>query len=307
MRKATDDLAASFGRSGDDLLGFATHIDSILKGLGFTQTAAEGMSTQITTLGVDFGKAFHVSDADAIRAIESAMEGNTRGLREYGIAINDSTMKQFEHAKGVDTDISSMNAAQKAYLTYQFLLSQTNDIQKTAAKNTGDLDDEVKRLGAAWQEMLQIVGTPILGIVSTTFQGVVSILQTVEQAIQIVGKEWTDLMSLLGMKLGISMVPVDPTQQQRRFTGDGKAEAFNAADGTVDYTRDNAEGAKIREMNQSLNDQQDAALKAADGTKQLQDQLSKLGELGGGSGSDSASKKLEELKNTLESLGHVRL
>src|SRR5436190_11923795 len=164
-------LAASLNRSESDMLGFATNFALVAEGLGIGSKQADEMSTSLTRLAVDFSKAMGGSQEQAAQAITLALEGNGRALRQYGIVLNDNTLQEFASTQGIKDKVSAMSQAQKAYLTEQFLLSNTGKIQEAAARNTGSLRDETEQFKSAWHDMLEETGKPLLPGVTAIMRG----------------------------------------------------------------------------------------------------------------------------------------
>lgn len=170
MIASTDAMAAALHRNGSDLLNSVTQLSMVGEGLGMTSEAAQTMSQDLTELGVAFGRAFNSSDEDAITAIERALQGNTRGLKEYGIVMTDSTLKQYAEAEGIKVKLENMSSEQKAILTYHYLMDKTEAIQKAAQKNTGNMSDAIKGLKAAWNDLEENLGKVFMPIAKTVIE-----------------------------------------------------------------------------------------------------------------------------------------
>lgn len=166
VQAATRRVADEFHRSATEILGFQTQTTAIVEGLGLSRQAAEQMSQALTPLAIDIGKVFNVDDAEAMHAIESALEGNTRALREYGIVLNDGTLQEYAHAEGIKVKVAQMDAESKAVLTAHYLMDKTHDLQVTAAKDTGDVNDALKGLHAEWQTLEENLGTVFVPVAS---------------------------------------------------------------------------------------------------------------------------------------------
>ncbi len=157
-----DLMSKALGRNQSDLLNFATRFTTVGEGLGFTEKQAEDAALQLTNLSVALGKAFHTSDADAAHALEMALQGNTKGLKEYNIVLNDNIMQEYLASKGNKQKVADLSEAGRAQATLDFLTDNSTRIQKAAAQSTGDLNDSTKKLASTWDDLKESIGVELL-------------------------------------------------------------------------------------------------------------------------------------------------
>jgi hypothetical protein len=290
MEAGSRKMAEGLNRNTSEILGFQTSLAAMAQGLGVGKKASEQMAQGLSRLSVDFGKVFHVSDAEAMGRIQSAMEGSTRALREYGIVVNDAILQDYAQSQGIRAKVTDMNAEQRAVLMYNFLMDRTAEIQKTAQKNTGDLHDEVANLRAAWDDMAETLGTPILPIVAKTFSGIASVVRDVQGEVVALGNDLKWVFGLLGS------LP----------SGDGPVKGFGAAQINAFRAQQNGMGAI------SLNDAgldfslRETTKKAAEAGREFQklgvDMSKGLGG-GGGGGGNKAAEEAKRVQKAMADLG----
>lgn len=282
MEAGVNSMAASLHRNASEILGFEANLAIAAESLGIGQHASEEMSQSLSRLAIDFGKAFGGSDVDAMHTIEMALEGNTRGLRQYHIAVNDEILQSYASAQGIRAKVTEMNAEQKAILTYNFLMDKTSDVQKIAQKNTGDFNDEVKDLKAAWDDMAEALGTPILPAVAATFGGIATIVRDVAAEIGYLTQDIKNLFGWLGAtSSGLSQLPEYPGAAGPSGQGLG---TLNLNDPGLDPTL----GAKKRGF-------QDFGVDLSKG----------LGGSGGGGADKEGTKALSDAKSLLSDIDKI--
>lgn len=159
VSKEIGKIATVAGRSESSLLGMATGFASLLDGVGASQSQVAGFSTELAKLAVNIGKAFpDRSDQDIAGALERGILGSTRGLREYGIVMNDKLLQDFADRKNIKLKIADMTEEQKVMLRTQFLLQATAKIQQAAAESTGKLGDQAKTAQEKWNDLKEEAG-----------------------------------------------------------------------------------------------------------------------------------------------------
>lgn len=164
-RQSAAELGRELGRSKDQMLALETGFDLFAEGVGVGSDAAIGMSEDLARLSVDFSKVRGTQE-EAAHAIEMALVGNGRALRQYGVILNDTTLNEYLAAKGSKVRAEDLDAESKAVASYNFLLEKTAAIQEAAAKNTGGLRDVTERLKGSWQDYEQLLGKSMLPFIT---------------------------------------------------------------------------------------------------------------------------------------------
>ncbi len=210
MEAGADALGLALHRSGNEVLGFETSLAAVTQGLGVSKGLSEEMSQSLTGLAVDFGKVFHIGDDQAANSLQMALEGSTRALRQYGIVMSTAALQEYAHAEGIGVKVSHMNEEQQAILRYHFLMDKTHAIQEAAAKDTGNLDDSVKHLEAAWNDLLEKLGTPLTPVIASATEGLATFFSALGGELTAIGnqieqdkqglKELLDMVSVGGGK-----------------------------------------------------------------------------------------------------------
>lgn len=229
MIEQTNALAEAYGRNSGEILNFETKLSTVLESIGIGTTKSEQMSDSLTRLAEDMSKAFHTDAADALRAIEMGLEGNVRGLRQYDIAISQKTLDDYAEAQGIHLKVSEMDAEQKAILTYHYLMDKTHAIQEAAAMDTGDLNDQIQRLEAAWTSLEQNLGQSFLPLAELVAQALLKITSLIPNLVQGLATGMQDMQQFLygaGAKpldqAGLDLANQNAALQQAHGVGMGK-------------------------------------------------------------------------------------
>lgn len=136
MRDSTD-AAYSYAESVEKIVGinisewisYQGEFQQLTKGFGVSSEQADIMSQSLTQLSYDLSSFFNVDVETASDKLNSAMAGQVKGLREYGIDVSNASLQSYALSKGIDLTVSSMTQAQKSVLRYNYILEKTVDIQ----------------------------------------------------------------------------------------------------------------------------------------------------------------------------------
>ena len=178
-----DNYSDAVHRSTAEVQSFMVQNQGMYRELGLTAEASEELSKMTTSLAYDFGNAFKMDDAEALAAIQAAIRGDTAALTEYGVVLDDATLKNSAAALGFGTNIEALDDAALAQVRFNAILEQSSDIQQAAINDTGGLTNSIKSLKGVFDDFMADAGsrfTPVL-----------------EQAVGVLLDEWPTLEPVL--------------------------------------------------------------------------------------------------------------
>lgn len=288
MKQGAEDLAQALGRSSSDLLGMSSDFATLARGAGLPAQAMEEMGQTLTKLSVDFASFRHISDEQSFDLIKSGLVGMTRGLKQYGVQLDDAAIEEFANAHALHLKVSELNEAQKTYLRYQMILKQTSDATGDATKNAGSLANQTAKLKAEWKDFQETIGGPatrlaagILADINAKVDLGTKLVATLAGAARAAFVELAHLAGFSGV--GVKQYLVNPERSQDR-----PGESITAG---------------MQRRQQELKKEGEAA-KGADA--ELRKYLGTLGSAGGsGGGSDKAEQAFKKLQETMEDLGRT--
>jgi hypothetical protein len=155
------DTARAIGRSTTDIVNYMADLQDTFVPLGFARDEAMDLGSSLTRLAIDVGSLKNVMDAEAIDAFTSAIVGNHRAVRKYGIVITEARLKQEAMAAGLTDSFDSLTNMQKVLLRYNIILHDSRDAMKDATNTAGTYANQVKRLKGNLKEMAITVGEPL--------------------------------------------------------------------------------------------------------------------------------------------------
>lgn len=161
--------AEKMGISAQDYQTMAAETGRILTGFGVSNTDAANQTNTLATRAADMAAIVGGSTQDAMTAIDKAMQGQTKGLKQYGISISTAEVTARAMALGYKDASGKVTDAGKAIATQQLILEKTGKYQGEFAKNSGDLGSQQDILKAKFEDLQAKIGTALIPVVMKLF------------------------------------------------------------------------------------------------------------------------------------------
>lgn len=166
MEKDAEDWAEQFsksvGRSRKDTKEFLSNIADLTIGMGMTQDASFDLATQIVELGTDLASFNNLQDSQAIEALTKAMLGEAEAAKQLGLLLNVDRVKEFAEAQGLV--YKNLTDAEKAQLTFNLAVSQSQNAIGDAERSSESYANQVKAMEAAMEDLKIELGNELLPV-----------------------------------------------------------------------------------------------------------------------------------------------
>ena len=214
-----DNLETYYGIAEGEALEYANTMGSMLKNIGgLSEAEAAKQSGILIELAGDLTAMFGGTTESAVQALTNALKGNNSMLDNYGMGVNDATVKAKAFEMGIYDGKGQMELAAKQAATLALIMEQTGDAQGQAAREADgasgslrSLVTELKNLATEIGEILLPIITPMItslkemaesfGNLSpgtqkaiVTFLGLVAVIGP---AILVIGKMMTTVSTLI--------------------------------------------------------------------------------------------------------------
>ena len=140
-----------------------SYIYSMANSMGLGERNARTLAKAITGLSEDLSHFYNVSSEEAYSKLQSALTGNTRGLKEWGIILDDATIKQVAYSRGIAQTGAELNEQQKVLARYEAILLQTTAAQGSAVREMGGLTSQVTMLRNNFAQLGTTIGSALVG------------------------------------------------------------------------------------------------------------------------------------------------
>lgn len=116
--------------------GLAADMKLMIRNFGIGNEMANKMTENLTKLSYDLSRLSTSGDSpeQVMKKMEMGMAGQAKAMNSYGIALNQATLQNTLYANGINRTVSSLNSAERAYLSYYQIMKVTAGQQGYLAK-----------------------------------------------------------------------------------------------------------------------------------------------------------------------------
>jgi len=185
-----DEFGDATGRSANKLKGFAATFQDTFVPLGFARDQAAGLSEDMTELAVDLASFKNIRTDEAVRALTGALIGNHENARQFGVIINESTLKAELMAMGMDDLTGKALEMAKVQARMNIIMRDTTDAQGDAARTSDSAANQMRSLADQFADARAEMGKQFLPVAMEIVQWATELLKkfnslTAEQKKQI--------------------------------------------------------------------------------------------------------------------------
>lgn len=231
--------ALKFAESVENIMGidisqwmkYQGTFKQLASGFGVASDNAAVMSKNLTQLSYDLASFFNVSNDTAFDKLSSAMTGQVKGLRQFGIDTTNASLQEYALAKGIDLTITKMTQAQKSVLRYNYILEKTANIHGDLARTIQTPANAMRILSALIERLQRSFGN-VVSVLVTKF------IPYIQAGIMLL----TDLADRLAKAWGFELPKID-------YSGLDTASSYiedteSAVDGIAENADDAAQAVK---------------------------------------------------------------
>ena len=194
-RNFAENVSALMGIDPKEWMQYQGIFKNLTAGFGVATEDANKMSQNLTQLAYDMASFFNPTEGvvESFEKLSSAMSGQVKGLREYGIDTTVATLQEYALSKGIDASVRSMSQAEKALLRYNYIMEQSRDlgIWNDMARTIATPANALRILNAQLTQMKRALGN----IVSVL---VVQFIPYVQAMVQIITEAATAIATFFG-------------------------------------------------------------------------------------------------------------
>jgi len=187
IEKFADGAATSLGQTKQQALDAAATFATFGKSAGLSGKDLGKFSTDFVKLASDLASFNNTSPEQAINAIGSALRGEAEPLRQYGVLLDDASLRQAALELGIiSTTKNALTPQQKVLAAQALIYEQTSAAQGDFERTSDGLANKTRILTAQLENAKTTIGQALLPIVlelATLFsEKVIPIVQSVTDA-----------------------------------------------------------------------------------------------------------------------------
>ena len=188
-------LKSQYGIAKTEALTMANTMGAMLKNIGqLTESEASKQAAMLVELSGDLAAMFGGTSQDAARALTGALKGNNTMLDNYGMGVNDATVKLKAFELGLMEAKGEMSLQVKQAATLALIMEQSGDAMGQAAREaeggSGSMrrfTTEIKNLSTSLGEILLPIITPIISKVALFAKSLNELDPSIKKVIVTVG------------------------------------------------------------------------------------------------------------------------
>lgn len=181
-RKYAESVSALMGIDPAEWMQYQGTFKNLTAGFGIVEEDANTMSQQLTQLSYDMASFFNTKVETAFDKLSSAMSGQVKGLREFGIDTTIASLQEYALARGIDESVRSMTQAEKSLLRYNYIMDKSIHIQGDMARTIATPANALRILNAQLTQMKRALGNIISVLVVQFIPYMQALVQVITEA-----------------------------------------------------------------------------------------------------------------------------
>jgi len=165
VEKFAASAAKSMGQSKNAVLQAAGTFGTFGKAAGLTGQELAGFSNEFTALASDLASFNNTTPEQAVQAIGAALRGESEPLRQYGVLLNDASLKAAALSLGIYDGSGALTDQQKILAAQKVIFEQTSDAQGDFARTSDGLANSQRTLTAQMENLQVSIGQALLPVV----------------------------------------------------------------------------------------------------------------------------------------------
>jgi hypothetical protein len=166
----SETAVTSLGQTQEQALSAAATFAQFGKAAGLAGTDLVGFSTELVTLSADLASFNNSTPEQAITAIGAALRGEAEPLRNFGVLLDDATLRARAMEMGIYDGSGALTQQQKVLAAHQEILSQTTDAQGDFGRTSEGLANTQRILQAAVEDAKAEIGIGLVDALESASQ-----------------------------------------------------------------------------------------------------------------------------------------
>jgi hypothetical protein len=188
--KFGETAAKTVGMSKTAYNSFAVSFGAFTKQIAGANGDVAKVTSDLTTRIADFASVMNLDIPEAAQKFQSALAGQSKPMREFGIDTSAAAVEAFALATGMVKTKEEMTAAMKIQATYGLLMKETAQTAGDFANTSDSLANRQRILAAEFENVKATIGESLLpamesllGVVGPLFSAFNSIPKPMQQTI----------------------------------------------------------------------------------------------------------------------------
>lgn len=167
VKSWADSLESYYGIAKSDALQYGNTMGAMLKNIGgLSETEAAKTAGNLVELAGDLSAMFGGSTESAVQALTGALKGNYAMLDNYGMGVNEATIKAKALEMGLSDGTGELSLQAKQAAALALIMEQTADAQGQAAREADGASGSMKGLMTELKNLSTELGQVLIPIIT---------------------------------------------------------------------------------------------------------------------------------------------
>lgn len=190
----TSSLSESLSLDPDLMMNYQAKFAQMSSSMGMTEAAAYDLSESFTMLGADIASLFNTDVESAYSKLQSALAGQSRAMREFGVDISVATMQEKAYELGIKKSVTAMTQAEKAQLRYIMIMEGLTVAQGDMARTLESPANQLRILSAQFVQLTRAIGNVFIPMVTAVLPYINAVVMGIKNLV-------TNLAKLVGYEI----------------------------------------------------------------------------------------------------------
>lgn len=159
-------LTELYGMSTREAREHMAAVQDLLVPMGMMRDEAANLSFEIVKLATDLGSFNNLPTKYVMNSIESALTGQYRTMRQYGIVLFDTEVRQRALNMGLAKTNDELTAGDRALAAYRMMMEDSKDATGDFIRTSDSYANTLKSLNAQIEEFQGTIGIKLLPVLA---------------------------------------------------------------------------------------------------------------------------------------------
>lgn len=178
--KMANTITGATGLSKNAFLEQVSLYGSMAKAIGLSTDQTIEMSEQLTRLSADMSSFYNKDIEQVSTALKGVFTGETEALKEFGIMMTETDLKEFAKDQGLVYD--QLDQSGKVMLRYKYIMEQTKIVQGDYQRTSTGLANSTRTLKANFENLLTTIGSNFLGALEKPMNAINNVFKLMTQS-----------------------------------------------------------------------------------------------------------------------------
>lgn len=192
----------NLGMNPDTVMNYQAMFAQVSESIGVAEESALNFSTALTMLGADWASLRNTTFEQAFEKFASALAGQSRAVRAFGIDITNATLQEYAYKYGLTTAIAEMNQATKAQLRLLAILDQSKVAYGDLANTMESPSNQLRMLRQNVSNLARTIGNLFLPVVEKVLPYINGLVMAIQRLFTwiggLLGIEFSSINSSIG-------------------------------------------------------------------------------------------------------------